>query len=82
MEVCDLDKTVFVQYMPASLTKGEPFLDIAWVERDRGWFEAAKPTLKSFFDDYQNALATYVPKPKPPPPKCFIVSNLYDDEDV
>jgi putative phage-type endonuclease len=79
MEVCDLEQTVFVQYMPRSLTRGEPFLDITWIDRDREWFEAAKPTLKSFFDEYQNALLTYVPKPKPPPPKCFVTPGLYDD---
>lgn len=79
MEVCDLEKTVFVQYMPPSLTRGEAFIDITWVERDRDWFEAAKPKLKSFFDEYQAALLTYVPKPKPPPPKCFVVPGLYDD---
>jgi putative phage-type endonuclease len=78
MEVCDIEETLFIQYMPASLTKGKPFMDITWVKRDREWFENAKPTLKSFFDEYQAALVGYVKPPLPPPPQCFIKDDLYD----
>ena len=78
MEVCDLDETVFIQYQPPSLTKGAPFLDIAWVKRDREWFERSNPALKSFFDEYQAALLTHVPTPLPAPPACLIDARLYD----
>jgi hypothetical protein len=47
------------------------------VKRDREWFENAKPTLKSFFDEYQAALVGYVKPPLPPPPACFIADDLY-----
>lgn len=77
MEVCDVDQTLFVQYKPAELTGGAPFLDIAVVERDRAWFAGVRDQLHSFWAEYVAALETYVPPPPPPPPPCRIVDSLY-----
>lgn len=78
LEVCDIDRLAFVQYMPSSLTGGEPYMDITWVDRDRGWFESVRPVLEEFFNTFMEAKKTYVPKPLPAPPQCFIRSDLYD----
>lgn len=56
MEVADVDSTIFVQYKPPHLTPdNKPFMDIVVVERDRGWFEANKGALQSFWGEYQVA---------------------------
>ena len=78
MQVCGLDETLFIQYRPAVLTKAEPYLCITRVRRDDAWFERAKPLLKSFFDEYQRALETYVPEPPPPPPPCLVQPLMYE----
>lgn len=82
MQVCGLRETVFIQYKPSTVTRGEPELDIAWLRRDDEWFERAKPVLKSFFDEYQAALETHVPAPLPPPPPCLIDEQLYAEMDA
>lgn len=74
MAVCDLDSTIFVQYRPAP----QKILDIVVVERDRLWFNANVPRMKTFFDEYMSALQTYEPMPQSPPPPCTIVDSLYD----
>lgn len=79
MFVCGLEETLFVQYVPPSITKGEPFIDITRVRRDDAWIERNLPLLKRFFDEYAAALETHVPAPRSPPPACFVVDVLYDD---
>ena len=82
MAVCDLDETIFIEYLPAELTQdGRPFLTMHSVARDRQWFETNKDKLKSFFDDYQTALAASAaagPADRPQLPACEVLDGLYD----
>ena len=80
MEVCDLDRTVFVQYKPARLSDTrEPELDVAYVDRDRAWFARNKDALHAFWSEYMAARDTHVWEPEPPAPPCLVDDALYDD---
>ena len=79
LEVCDLDSCIFCQYKPAGLNgygTGH-VLDIVVVERDRRWFEAARPELHRFWEDYTARLPTHVPPPLPPAPVCLVDDEMY-----
>jgi putative phage-type endonuclease len=77
MEVCQLDRCAFVQWMPAHLhPDGIEIFDIVVVERDRAWFAKHEATLYSFWEDLMKRRETYV---KPPPPTTRIRATLYDD---
>lgn len=78
MEVLDSNSCYFVQYKPAILTGGDPFLDIVVVERDRVWWEKHKAALYAFWQEYQARLETHVPAPVPAKPRCRIDDALYD----
>jgi putative phage-type endonuclease len=48
MEICDLDVCHFIQFVPATLqTRGT--IDIVEIQRDREWFETARPQLQAFW---------------------------------
>jgi putative phage-type endonuclease len=76
MEVCDIDVTLFVQYKPSCVTRGPPQLDIVAIERDRLWFENVCDALHAFYVEYMAMAAVHKP---PPPPRCMIRDDLYND---
>lgn len=52
MEICDLDKGVFIEYRPAHMCPdNEMILNIVHLERDKQWFESVLPTLDSFWKE-------------------------------
>lgn len=54
MEICDLDKGVFIEYKPAHMTEdGNYILNVVHIDRDREWFESIFPTLKTFWEAVQ-----------------------------
>lgn len=55
MEICDLDKAVFIEYRPAHLTDdNEMILNIVEIDRDRKWFEGVYPILEKFRNDWDH----------------------------
>lgn len=93
MECCDMDETIFVQYKPAYLTDdGKAYLDTVTVKRDRDWFEAHRPALRAFWEDFTAAVAVQAAtkkrkrgeleqgdEPAAPPPGCTVRDDMYDD---
>lgn len=52
MEICDLDKAVFIEYRPAHMTSDKKMiLNIVHVDRDKKWFEEVFPELETFWND-------------------------------
>lgn len=50
MEICDLDKGVFIEYKPAHMTEdGKCIFNVVNIDRDREWFKRIFPTLESFW---------------------------------
>lgn len=50
MEICDLDKAVFIEYCPATEEK-EMELNIVEVDRDPKWFQEVLPVLEKFWNE-------------------------------
>jgi putative phage-type endonuclease len=52
MEICNLDKAVFIEYKPISITNtGEIELNVVHFDRDPNWFPSIFETLKEFWDE-------------------------------
>lgn len=93
LEIADLEEARFIEYRPSCITWPlEPQLQITVVKRDRQWFADALPTLRSVWEEIQQAreaaratgVLPYPPKPIRPskprqkrPIKCIIEDELY-----
>lgn len=78
MEVCNMDLTYFIEYLPAHMTEDRtPFVDIKVIPRDRRWFADNVAMLKSFWTEFQEAQKTHVPSPAPKGIVCEIDDGLY-----
>lgn len=51
MEICDLDKGVFIEYKPSSLTGGDKILNVVHFDREPDWFNSVLPTLENFWNE-------------------------------
>lgn len=52
MDICGLDKGVFIEYRPAVLCEDNQYiLNVVEFERDPKWFEETLPKLQSFWND-------------------------------
>jgi putative phage-type endonuclease len=51
MEIASLDKAVFIEYKPASLTGGDMILNVIHFDRDPEWFPSVLPTLETFWNE-------------------------------
>ena len=79
MEVCNLDATLWIEFLPPELAAdGKPFISMHVVERDREWFSENKDKLHSFFLEYQAMRETAGPPAALPDVPCMIVGDLYD----
>lgn len=74
MAVTGMRGTYFIQYLPAHLNNGVPFMDVCTVEYDDHWFTVNVPKLRDFFNDYMRLRETYVPTPDK-----IVVSMIKDD---
>ena len=74
MEVCDLDRAVFVEYKPACL--GGPEIHYVMVDRDREWFARHRDAMHAFWREYMDRRPTHV---RPAPPVSEIDLALYED---
>jgi putative phage-type endonuclease len=52
MEIAGLDEGYFIEYVPRTVTKGEPILNIVKIDKDPKWFKKAKPILDKFYEEY------------------------------
>lgn len=51
MEICDLDKAVFIEYQPQNESKGKDMiLNVVHFERDPNWLPSVLPTLELFWN--------------------------------
>ena len=93
MEICDLDKGVFIEYRPAHLNEDKNYiLNVVHIDRDKKWFEEIFPTLKVFWEAvqkyheigienhprYEHFLKKSQPKIKQTSTKCRIPSFISD----
>jgi putative phage-type endonuclease len=68
MEVMDLERCVFIQYKPESLTWPKPpVFDVTEVERDREWFAASKDHLHAFWKEMIENRSLPAPARRRPP---------------
>lgn len=51
MEICELDKAVFIEYKPACLTGGDMILNVVHFDRDPEWFPSVYPKLEEFWNE-------------------------------
>lgn len=51
MEICGLDKAVFIEYAPSSLTGGDVILNVVHFDRDPEWLPSILPTLEHFWNE-------------------------------
>lgn len=52
MEICDLDRAVFIEYVPPNESRGtEMVLNVVNFERDPEWFRGVFPKLESFWNE-------------------------------
>lgn len=52
MEICNLDKSVFIEYRPAHMCKSkEMILNVVHLDRDPAWFPSVYPELESFWNE-------------------------------
>ena len=52
MEICDLDRAVFIEYRPENKDKNQPMeLNVVHFERDPQWIKDVLPKLESFWND-------------------------------
>ena len=78
MEVCNIDTTLFIQYKPCHMTDGDPYIDIALIQRDREWFARHKPILQQFWEEMEERRKTHVPLEGMPDENVIeIDDNLY-----
>lgn len=54
MEICNLDKAVFIEYRPSCLTGGDYVLNVVELTRDPNWLPSVLPSLKYFWDTVQH----------------------------
>jgi len=77
MECLDVPVCYFIEWQPAWLSStGREVINIVPVERDREWFARNKTVFHEYFLELQHRRQTYTP---PPPPKCLIRDDLYND---
>ena len=94
MEIADLDKAVFIEYLPASMNKENPdemILNIVELERDREWFNNTLPILEKFWNDVvyyrENGISNhskydyYLKRSKPKEKKKKIESSRFRESD-
>ena len=52
MEICKLDKSVFIEYKPAFMTdNNEIILNVVYLDRDPEWFPSIYKSLEDFWND-------------------------------
>ena len=51
MEIAALNKAVFIEYKPSSLTGGDMILNVIHFDRDPEWFPSVLPVLEKFWND-------------------------------
>lgn len=52
MEICDLEKGVFIEYRPAHMCPdNQMILNVVHIDRDREWFNSVLPILESFWKE-------------------------------
>lgn len=55
MEICNLDKGVFIEYKPAHMCPdGQHILNIVHIDRDPQWFEEILPVLEDFWKSVEH----------------------------
>ena len=66
MEICNLDKGVFIEYRPAWMNDNDEItLNVIHLDRDREWFKRVYPKLESFWKDvcfYRDVGISYHPQ--------------------
>ena len=66
MEICDLEKGVFIEYRPAWMNDNDEItLNVVHIDRDREWFKSVYPKLEAFWKDvcfYRDVGISYHPQ--------------------
>ena len=50
MEICNLDKAVFIEYKPSCVTKKDMILNVVHLDRDPEWFNSVYKDLEDFWN--------------------------------
>lgn len=80
MLCCGARETIFAEFKPAMIMpNNRDALSIVSIARDDAWLEESIPKLRAFYDRWQAAKKTHVPRP-PKIAENRIIEGLYSDD--